>query len=494
MELFYLLRHLGPQICERWPFSQIPFTASSIWEHSTGKCHSSSEASKFFSSVPRAYNLFLSSSENKYEKSPASTLVANHVGKKNLHLHGQSILLDSNPCLHSLSSNTTNDGYIRDLMESYGSDHVSMHCVRTYMMTLERTLLRSSLLHELWGLRNPSVEPELWGRTVSICNSFKDLAKLLVRLVDDTHSRAFLDEWYLVPGASSEEFTRYEKENRVYVDLPKDWRAEEEKKRRNWEKSLASDVPGLLAKESKGTIAKSCRKGKGKKISKNASGISKLKGERINVPNTSASEEVGERKNRRRGREGLTRNAAKVNLVKPLKDLEGADTDTIRDALLFRLECSLDDNFEEEGHWPVAGRRLFAPSGSLPSPTVKWLARNAGGKRAPGILYTDRFEIGLPSVNMIWRTKTLACKSLADLIYSLQFLDSYLSKNVMMSCEKLSSRTGLKEHIQKSITCSRYDQESGAVEHFVIHKNKWRGKELMLIFLIRCIEKEKLTS
>lgn len=109
--------------------------------------------------------------------------------------------------------------------------------------------------------------------------------------------------------------------------MPKEWRAEEEKKRRNWEKSLASDVPGLLAKESKGTIAKSCRKGKGKKISKNASGISKLKGERINVPNTSESEEVGERKNRRRGREGLTRNAAKVNLVKPLKDLEGADTD-----------------------------------------------------------------------------------------------------------------------------------------------------------------------
>jgi hypothetical protein len=474
-ELFHLLQRLGPQVCERWPFSQIPFKPRSVWPQSPERCRSSGEAYNVYSSVPSAYNLFVD--ENKYGKSPASALVISQVGRKNMQLLRQNAILHPESCLESLSNNTTNDGYIRELIQSYGNDRVSMHSVRTYMMTLERTIFRSSLLHELWGLRNRALEPELWGRAVSICNSYRNLAKLLVRLVDDTHPRALRDEWNLVPGIAQEDFSRFDKESRVYADLSRDWKAEEEKKRRDWEKSLASDVLGLLARESKAKIKKSCRK---KKKASNSTEI-KSKRDRETISATRNTDtQVDDRKNRRRGREGLTRNAVKVNYVKPLKDLEGENADVIRDAMLFRLESGLEANFEEEGHWPVAGRRLFAPSGSLPTPTVKWLARNAGVKRAHGILYTDRFEIGLPSVHMIWRTKTLASKTFADLLYALQFLDSYLNKNALLSCEKLSSRTGLKEHIQKTVTCSRYDQESGAVEHFVIHKNKWRGKEQFL--------------
>lgn len=461
-DLFRLLQRLGPRVCERWPFSQIPFKPSA-----------SGKDDNIYSTAASAYNLFVS--QNEYWEAPVPLFVTSHAGKKNDNLLRQGrLLLPQESCLENLSLSTSNDGFICELIQSYGNDHTSMYSIRAYMMTLERTLFRSSLLHEQWGLRNRLLQPELWGQMVSLCTNFESLAMLLLRLVDDTHPRAFRDEWGMVPGIAQEDFTRFDKENRIYADLPREWKSCEEKKRRDWEKSLASDVLSLLAKESTSKIQKSRRK-KNKSSDNKQTSEREVRQEVTSAPlNTQIP--VDDRKNRRRGRESLTRNAVKVNYVKPLKDLEGEDVDVIRDAMLYRLETGVDADFDEEGHWPVCGRRLFAPSGSMPTPTIKWLARNGGVKRAPGVFYTDKFEIGLPSVNMIWRTRLSSCKSFADLTYCIEFLDSYLNKAAMLSCEKLSSRTGLKEHIQKTVTTSRYDQELGAVEHFVIHKNKWRGK------------------
>jgi hypothetical protein len=73
---------------------------------------------------------------------------------------------------------------------------------------------------------------------------------------------------------------------------------------------------------------------------------------------------------------------------------------------------------------------LFVPEGSLPQPAIKSLARKAGVTKAPFVSYPNKFEVGLPSVHYIWRSKALASASFEQLAYSIRFLESYLSRNV----------------------------------------------------------------
>ena len=481
-ELFSLLQHLGPDICERWPFTQIPFDSRAIWSECPSRCQRSAVVMKFYSAIPSAVNPFVY--DNKYKQAPPLPFVSSHIGKANVALLQKDSLPIINPekCLEFLSRNTSNDSTISQLIQCNKTDPSTMHSAREFMLDLERSLFRSSLLHELWGLRNKDCELHWWRNCVSACCSFRVLAKLLVYMIDETHSRAFRDEWNLHPGVASEDFTLFEKESRTYGDLPVEWGRDKEMRKRNWERCLASDVLGLLAKESKSKIKKSCRKKKVRGNEVNFVPVVKKK----EVNSSISTENIEGSKSRRRSREGLTRNGVKGNCTKPVKYL-GEDAEAIRDAVLGRLEGGVGGDFEGEGHWPVAGRKLFAPSGSLPASSVKWLGRNAGGKKAPGVFYTDKFEIGLPSVQMIWRQKTLSCKTFSELIYALEFLNSYFDKSSLLSCEKLSARAGLKEHIQKTVMCSRYDQELGTVEHFVVHKNKWRGMSANVIFYVNAL-------
>ena len=71
---------------------------------------------------------------------------------------------------------------------------------REYMLHLEKQLMRIFLLNELWGLRHKTCDPNWWKNQVSNYKSVETMALLLVRLIDDTLCRAFIEEWNKTPG------------------------------------------------------------------------------------------------------------------------------------------------------------------------------------------------------------------------------------------------------------------------------------------------------
>ena len=473
-EIYQLLQRLGPDVCERWPFSQIPFDAQRIWPQYAGRCVSSKMIHNYASSRASAFNPFVY--KNKYQ-GPPMNLVVSHMGKNNVNLlaanEGYINLVGFGIFgvnLEPLSRSTANDGVLASIAES-NKCNVQMEHIRGTLNALAKSLFRSMLLHELWGVKNESNNKDWWHTGIERCESYNGLGILLVRLIDYVNPRAFRDEWYLPPGNSPEDFSMVDKENRVYSGLRVRYTPENEKRRRDWERCSSSDLLGMLAKESKAKPKKSCRK-----RSRKSTSISKLHNQKENEVVFDASEEIP--RSNRRGRESLTRTVAKVNYEETVKNLDGQTVEAIKESMIFRLEGGLNEDFESEDHFTVAGRRIFEPAGSLPMPIVKWLGRNGGGKKAPGIFYTEKFEIGIPSGGALWRNKTLSCTTYAQLAYALQFVQSYFNKIVLASCEKLSARTGLKEHIQKYVACTRFDEEIGGWEHFVVHKSKWKGEYL----------------
>ena len=78
--------------------------------------------------------------------------------------------------------------------------------------------------------------------------------------------------------------------------------------------------------------------------------------------------------------------------------------------------------------WPVAGRnkKLFPPSGSLPIPVVRYLARNAGSVAAPSVVYLDGYEVGQLCFCHEWRKRVLRCSSYNEFIMLLRMLEDHL--------------------------------------------------------------------
>ena len=148
-----------------------------------------------------------------------------------------------------------------------------------------------------------------------------------------------------------------------------------------------------------------------------------------------------------------------------------------QDALLqmkiSRLQNLLRQPYEKEEDWPVAGRKLFVPEGSMPKPTVKWLGRNAGMKTIPHVMYC-KFEIGLPAVSHVWRSRTLRCISFEQLVHQVAFLDSYIDRSVITSMESVS-RSSKDNKKNCLVSISQRNLISGEMEYFVQSPESNRG-------------------
>jgi len=140
------------------------------------------------------------------------------------------------------------------------------------------------------------------------------------------------------------------------------------------------------------------------------------------------------------------------------------------------LEQLIQQPSEKDFMWPLAGRKLFDPEGSLPRSAAKCMGRVGGSRKIPNISYDEQFEVGRPSVSHIWRKKTLECNSLETLALQFQLLDSYLDMELIRSCEHLARRSSsVKHNAQKAVLCSHRDMETGRMEYFVIHRAKKRA-------------------
>ena len=147
-----------------------------------------------------------------------------------------------------------------------------------------------------------------------------------------------------------------------------------------------------------------------------------------------------------------------------------------RDSKLAELKQWVRQPTHSDPVWPLAGRKLFDPEASLSKKMARWLGRNAGVKRIAHITYMDQFEVGRPSVSMLWREKTLKCRSIESLALQIEFLDSFLNRSVMHSCISLSRRaSSTNTNLAKFVSCRHRDPATGKMEYFVVNIKKKRG-------------------
>lgn len=104
----------------------------------------------------------------------------------------------------------------------------------------------------------------------------------------------------------------------------------------------------------------------------------------------------------------------------------------IRNTRMANLEKLLAAPFEKEAFWPICGRLYIPPVGSLSPAIMRYLGRNFGSRVAPYMLYSEKHEVGQPSVRQRWRTNTMECESIEELHLQFQILENHLNRTVSL--------------------------------------------------------------
>uniref|UniRef100_A0A7S4IQS3 PHD-type domain-containing protein n=2 Tax=Odontella aurita TaxID=265563 RepID=A0A7S4IQS3_9STRA len=289
-QLMDLLKLLGPDVCATWPWCQIPFNPSKVWNSKELKIYNRKSKSKAAAKVKAAAEgaivpydpkeLTRISLENRrdgyartfalpdafsplayvnhYRGAPAPLHVRETPILRQIrsdHTHFESASLNcrvanlSNVLTRDLSCD---DVVCRVLREDKGLFD-PLQPLREYMTKLEKSLSRGSLLEERWGLRNADLDSEVWSKNVRRCCSSKRLALLIVKLIDVTHSRAFDEDWFRLPGqrgTSDHSALVGGNEIRAYISLPDGWDIKKEIRKRQWERSSTLGVLRLIKSDS----------------------------------------------------------------------------------------------------------------------------------------------------------------------------------------------------------------------------------------------------
>ena len=307
--VFSLLHCLGPEICAQWPWSQIPFDCQKIWSPEELLPPSTLQGEETILKEPLAPTLAdsvdagaptamgdrtrsaeekrvaanvtytkLMAHQQKYRQYFRQSASHNPLSYTNQYLFifagarsesGHSHIAThhhfdkgnfyqpSIQLYNALSRDFSTDGALVQVLRKHPSLLDPLQLVRNHVIGLEQTLLRSSLLSSLWGAVKKTYCKEAWRTNVEKCRTVQDLARLLVELVDATNSRAFVEDWEVLPkGKGSDRADSSEKREdvfRMYISLTEDWTAGREMTRRKWERSEVSDVLSLLHCESDGS-------------------------------------------------------------------------------------------------------------------------------------------------------------------------------------------------------------------------------------------------
>ena len=82
------------------------------------------------------------------------------------------------------------------------------------------------------------------------------------------------------------------------------------------------------------------------------------------------------------------------------------------------------------GAWPVAGRLLFDPVGSISPTEMKRLGRRGGRVVAEGVRYEGSYEVGEVAHFHVWRKNLQRCVSFEQLVLLIRALEANLDKQV----------------------------------------------------------------
>jgi hypothetical protein len=248
---------LGPAMGSMWPFAQIPQNPREIWN---GKSLNASHipSTLYFATLDSHDPSFYWS---QYRKAPLPKSMKAGAGAQSAslsELENEFAAVDTNKLSGVLTRDMQFDGEIARELKCSVSLFDPYHVITSFLTRLEGSLRKAGLLDASWGTRNNDFKTDVWTTNVKRCRSIPRLAFLLVKLVDAMHLRCFVDEWHRVPGSSknaenSSDNTALSLTARRF-NLPKDWRAEAELRRRKWERCPIWAIRALIAKSSQDSV------------------------------------------------------------------------------------------------------------------------------------------------------------------------------------------------------------------------------------------------
>lgn len=504
------LMKLGPEIGSMWPFAQIPQNPREIWDGSSlVSCHVPSTL--YFATLDSHDPSFYWS---QYRKAPLPKSMKAGAGAQSAtlsELENEFVAVDTNRLSGVLSRDMQFDGAISRELKHSTRLFDPYHVISSFMIRLEGSLRKAGLLDELWGTRNSSFRTDMWAQNVKRCRSIPRLAILLVKLVDATHPRCFIEEWHKTPGntkpiESSTSNTVSSLSARRF-NLPKDWSAEAELLRRKWERCPLWAMRSLMARSrpsgscciaAPGQSGGRKRKHGAPPVKVKQSNVvvteptesseaairndqqSQLEGNRSlhetdgkskdsfetatdtqllseskppspfdelenNLDGALPDEGSNERSSRRRparvatrsGAWGSTESTGAFETEEVTSSEMGLLVESEQNKKLAELEKFVKAPIPREGHWPLAGRKLFEPAGYLPPFEMRRLARKAGAAAAPFVTYAVTHEVGQTSLSHRWRKRTLECKSYEEILLRIKTLESFVETSVSLQVNTL---------------------------------------------------------
>jgi hypothetical protein len=449
-----------------WPFSQIPMDASFAQSLQVRK-----DTPLYFLHIarydPSAYdNLYRLSSTIATQKKGAEAHLAEYEYKfAQASMHDLTRVLSQ--CLNADDKIANNLRYSTLLFDPYSM-------IRMYILSLESNLNKACLLDEFWCTRNKSNNQQSWSNSVKKCRSIPRLAFLLLRLIDATNFRAFLDSWFDIPFKTKavEGTSKDSDGGSTFVSL-QSMRPVDHSLRRHWARSTDANILTLLAKESRSfqewanqineTYLEVIPCRNRRKKSKASIGRSEVpnpptSGDIMHQPDVitearadllpqhslttiDTSDNMKDLKvpkvTRSMRRSDRTRTNGDDVTKSNSNDMNEVTKGSIQEILqkqreerLNKAVTAMTEPWIRELHWPLAGRKLFDPVGYLSRPTCQRLARNAGSAVAPFVLYSSSYEVGQVSFYHIWRKRVAACLCFEEFLMCIRILESYIDHTV----------------------------------------------------------------
>jgi hypothetical protein len=244
--LKHFVANFGPPGLSQWPLEQIPINAQVLWANPL-----LSDGPSYF---PTSETFDPSLYQSKYRKAPhpppMNKVSDPHLSDYEMQCGSASLYALSARLSREMSSDDSIAMALRgsvDLFDPY-------QMIRSYALDLEKKLSKACLIDAAWGTRNTKGKMDSWSASVRKCISIPRLAKLVLKLVDAAHPRAFIETWYHVastrPQDPSSAKTSADAEQPVYFLLSSDTNPKAESLRRHWERCASGNMTTLLAKES----------------------------------------------------------------------------------------------------------------------------------------------------------------------------------------------------------------------------------------------------
>ena len=247
--LFETMRQLGHKSFCEWPLNQIPRDALQVWGTTQLGIGSVADFLKDQDRFdPSRYlSQYRPASLNKLIK----VVPANRQTNSDYDL--EHMIGDTRSLSSIMEADMSHDSSLALALRSTTTLFNPYRMVVFYADRLESTLKKAFLLNENWGMKNKGLKLDVWLVNLRQSQSISRLAGLIVRLIDATHPRAFVDDWNLPPNGrvkSDQLSTQLNPdEKRCYLPMAKDWTAAGEKRVRKWQQCSISRFLSLLASE-----------------------------------------------------------------------------------------------------------------------------------------------------------------------------------------------------------------------------------------------------